>query len=118
MPTRPTPSPRARALAARRPVFDAHVDSLQRQLDLGHDLGTRTSGHLDLVRGREGGLGSMVFVDWVDPKYIAPELGEVMLTLGAPLIANCTTGLVVTAPVSSVALAVMLYVPAATFCQL
>ncbi len=75
MPTRPTPSPRARALAARRPVFDAHVDSLQRQLDLGHDLGTRTSGHLDLVRGREGGLGSMVFVDWVDPKYIAPELG-------------------------------------------
>lgn len=71
----PTPSARARALAARRPVFDAHVDSLQRQLDLGHDLGTRTRGHLDLVRGRAGGLGSMVFVNWVDPKYIPVELG-------------------------------------------
>ena len=75
MPTAIPLSPRARALAARRPVFDAHVDSLQRQLDLGHDLGVRTSGHLDLVRGRDGGLGSMVFVNWVDPKYIAPELG-------------------------------------------
>jgi len=71
----PTLSPRARALVARRPVFDAHVDSLQRQLDLEHDLGVRTQGHLDLVRGREGGLGSMVFVNWVDPKYIAPEHG-------------------------------------------
>lgn len=70
-----TLSPRTRALVARRPVFDAHVDSLQRQLDLEHDLGLRTAGHLDLVRGREGGLGSMVFVNWVDPKYIAPELG-------------------------------------------
>jgi membrane dipeptidase len=55
------------------PVFDAHVDSLQRQLDLEHDLGTRTSGHLDLVRGREGGLGAVVLVNWVDPKHIAPE---------------------------------------------
>lgn len=57
------------------PVFDAHVDSLQRQLDLGHDLGTRTAGQLDLVRGREGGLGAVVLVNWVDPKFIAPELG-------------------------------------------
>ncbi len=57
------------------PVFDAHVDSLQRQLDLGHDLGTRTDGQLDLVRGREGGLGAVVLVNWVDPKFIAPELG-------------------------------------------
>ena len=75
MPGSPTLSPRTQALLARRPVFDAHVDSLQRQLDLEHDLGTRTQGHLDLVRGRAGGLGSMVFVNWVDPKYIAPELG-------------------------------------------
>jgi membrane dipeptidase len=71
----PTLSPRTLALVARRPVFDAHVDSLQRQLDLEHDLGLRTQGHLDLVRGAEGGLGSMVFVNWVDPKYIAPALG-------------------------------------------
>lgn len=53
-----------------QPVFDAHVDSLQRQLDLGHDLGTETAGHLDLVRGKRGGLGSVVFVNWVDPKHI------------------------------------------------
>ncbi len=58
-------------LIASRPVFDAHVDSLQRQLDLGHDLGTRTQGHLDLVRGRQGGLGTVVLVNWVDPKHIA-----------------------------------------------
>ena len=66
---------RARKLVEQRPVFDSHVDSLQRQLDLEHDLGVRTEGHLDLVRGAEGGLGSMVFVNWVDPKFIAPELG-------------------------------------------
>ena len=44
------------------PVFDAHVDSLQRMLDLGHDLGTETPGHLDLVRGARGGLGAVVCV--------------------------------------------------------
>lgn len=68
MPTRL--SARTAQLIAARPVFDAHVDSLQRQLDLGHDLGRRTGGHLDLERGRAGGLGSVVFVNWVDPKYI------------------------------------------------
>lgn len=56
-------------------VFDAHVDSLQRQLDLGHDLGTHTRGHLDLVRGKQGGLGSVVLVNWVDPKHIAEGPG-------------------------------------------
>jgi membrane dipeptidase len=63
-------SARTQALIAEHPVFDAHVDSLQRQLDLRHDLGTRTSGHLDVERGRAGGLGSVVFVSWVDPKYV------------------------------------------------
>jgi membrane dipeptidase len=63
-------SSRTVELISTRPVFDAHVDSLQRQLDLGHDLGTRTCGHLDLERGRDGGLGSVVFVNWVDPKYV------------------------------------------------
>ena len=52
------------------PVFDAHVDSLQCQLDLGEDLGAQTSGHLDLVRGAQGGLGAVVLVSWVDPKHI------------------------------------------------
>ena len=50
---------RARRLVQEAPVFDAHVDTLQRSLDLGHALGERTPGHLDLVRGREGGLGSV-----------------------------------------------------------
>ncbi len=66
---------RARALMSRYPVFDAHVDSLQRSLDLGHDLGERTPGHLDLVRGRAGGLGAVVFVCWVDPKFLEPSTG-------------------------------------------
>jgi membrane dipeptidase len=69
---------RARALCARHGVFDAHVDSLQRQLDLGHDLGTRTAGHLDLVRGKEGGLASVVLVNWVDPKHIAKGPGAAL----------------------------------------
>lgn len=51
-------------------VFDAHVDSLQRALELGDDLGTVTSGHLDLVRGRAGGLGAVVLVCWVDPVHM------------------------------------------------
>jgi len=58
------------------PVFDAHVDSLQRAVDLDHDLGTLTPGHLDLVRGREGGLASVVFVSWVDPAYMAKGPGS------------------------------------------
>lgn len=58
-------------LALERPVFDAHADSLQLALDLGRDLGQRGPGHLDLERGAEGGLGSLVFVSWCDPKFIA-----------------------------------------------
>lgn len=52
------------------PVFDAHADSLQRALDLGHDLAEQGPGHLDLARGAEGGLAALVFVCWVDPSYI------------------------------------------------
>ncbi|MCP3913960.1 MAG: membrane dipeptidase [bacterium] len=63
------------ALIADRPVFDAHVDSLQRSLDLGHDLGVEGPGHLDLVRGARGGLGAVVLVAWVEPVFLAPERG-------------------------------------------
>ncbi|MHC4262208.1 MAG: dipeptidase [Planctomycetota bacterium] len=48
-------------------AFDAHMDALQRAVDLEHDLGTRTPGHFDLVRAREGGLGAVVLVCWIDP---------------------------------------------------
>jgi membrane dipeptidase len=51
-------------------VFDTHVDSLQLALDMGVDLGARGPGHLDLVRGREGGLGAVVLTCWVDPAFI------------------------------------------------
>ena len=55
----------------RTPVFDAHVDSLQRALDLGDDLGSLTGGHLDLVRGKLGGLQAVVLVCWVDPVHLS-----------------------------------------------
>lgn len=52
-------------------VFDTHVDSIQRQLDLGEDLGVEGSGQLDLVRGRRGGLGAVVLASWCAPDWIA-----------------------------------------------
>lgn len=51
------------------PVFDCHADALQRALDLGHDLGQETHGHLDLVRGRRGGLAAVVLTAWIDGPY-------------------------------------------------
>ena len=42
----------ARIVRMRTPVFDTHVDSLQRALDLGDDLGTVTGGHLRARRQR------------------------------------------------------------------
>jgi len=65
----PPLSAAVRELLRRRPVFDAHVDSIGRAADLGHDLGERGTGHLDLVRGAEGGLGAWVVVAWVDPEH-------------------------------------------------
>jgi membrane dipeptidase len=51
-------------------VFDAHVDSLQRALDAGCDLGVAGPGQLDLERGLAGGLGAVVLVCWVEPCWI------------------------------------------------
>lgn len=62
-------------LVAEHPLFDAHVDALQRQLDLGHDLGVAGPGQFDLERGRRAGLGAVVLVCWCDPGYIRPERG-------------------------------------------
>jgi membrane dipeptidase len=67
-------------------VFDAHVDSMLRELDLGEDLGTapgpgQEARHLDLVRGREGGLGAVVFAAWVAPHFV--RKGEALLAASA-----------------------------------
>lgn len=74
-----------RDLIQRRPVFDAHADSIWRALDLGTDLGVRgEEGHLDLVRGAEGGLGSWVVVCWVDPEqYLDRAFERAGAMLGA-----------------------------------
>ncbi len=75
----PIPSrlgPLAAQLARERLVFDAHADSLQRALDLGHDLASSGPGQLDLERGQAGGLGALVFVAWVDPKYMQAGTGS------------------------------------------
>ena len=62
-------SPRVRALVARRPVFDAHVDAIGFAADLGHDLGVLAPGQFDLERARDGGLGTWVVVCWPDPAH-------------------------------------------------
>jgi membrane dipeptidase len=65
----PPISARVRALLARRPVFDAHVDAIAFATDLGHDLGELSPGQFDLVRAAEGGLGAWVVVCWPDPAH-------------------------------------------------
>ncbi|MEM8711286.1 MAG: dipeptidase, partial [Planctomycetota bacterium] len=61
---------RARVCSASMlPIFDAHCDALQRALDLGHDLSRETHGHLDLEKGRRGGLRAAVLTAWVDGTY-------------------------------------------------
>ena len=76
MPLPESISPRIRALLARRPVFDAHVDSIGFAADLGHDLGQKCPGQFDLVRGAEGGLGAWVVVCWPDPELYLPQSFE------------------------------------------
>lgn len=66
---------RVKGVLGARPVFDAHVDALQRALDLGHDLGRRTPGQFDLERAAQGGLGAVVLVSWVDPGYMPVGAG-------------------------------------------
>lgn len=50
-------------------VFDLHCDALQRTLDMGHDLGTETPGHFDLVKARRGGVRAVSLTAWVDGTY-------------------------------------------------
>ncbi|MFT6040974.1 MAG: membrane dipeptidase [Planctomycetota bacterium] len=74
-------------MQSRFEVFDAHVDTILRELDLGEDLGVGpgvvdAARHLDLVRGREGGLAAVVFAAWVSPHFVRGS--EVLLEPSAP----------------------------------
>jgi membrane dipeptidase len=69
----PEISPRVRALLARRPVFDAHVDAIGFAADLGHDLARGSPGQFDLPRAMQGGLGAWVVVCWPDPAHHLPR---------------------------------------------
>jgi membrane dipeptidase len=65
----PAPPP-ARPLLA----IDTHVDTPQRMLDAGDDIGQRLpDGHLDLPRMREGELTGAFFSVWVDPRRFPGE---------------------------------------------
>jgi membrane dipeptidase len=65
----PAAPPNIRALLARRPVFDAHVDAIGFAADLGHDLGSACPGQFDLPRAASAGLGAWVVVCWPDPAH-------------------------------------------------
>ena len=61
-------SPRAAKLHRQAIVIDTHMDTPQRLLDEGFELGTRnTYGHIDIPRMKEGGLDAAFFAVYVDP---------------------------------------------------
>ena len=63
-------------------VVDAHVDTLQRVLMSGVDLGTRLdSGHIDIPRMKEGGVDAQFFAAWVDSPYRGPAATKRALQL-------------------------------------
>jgi membrane dipeptidase len=67
--TRRKISPRALKLAAEAIGIDSHIDTVQRVLVMGEDLGKRWDvGHVDLPRLREGGTHAPFFALWV-PVY-------------------------------------------------
>src|SRR6202789_2843957 len=67
--TRKTISLRARKLAAEAIGIDSHIDTVQRVLVMGEDLGKRWDvGHVDIPRLREGGTHAPFFALWV-PVY-------------------------------------------------
>ena len=60
---------RARTLAAEAIGIDSHIDTVQRVLVMGEDLGKRwDAGHVDIPRLQEGGTHAPFFALWV-PVY-------------------------------------------------
>ena len=71
---------RARRLAAEAIGIDSHIDTVQRVLVMGEDLGTRWNvGHVDIPRLHEGGTHAPFFALWV-PVYF-PDSEAVRRTL-------------------------------------
>ncbi|MEO8450928.1 MAG: dipeptidase [Gemmatimonadota bacterium] len=62
-------SAHARELHERVLVWDAHMDSLQRVVVDGVDLGNKSNAQADLVQWKEGGVNAQVFAVWVDTIY-------------------------------------------------
>jgi len=65
----------ARALHRRALVVDTHADTPQRMLfERSFDIARRnTTGHVDIPRIREGGLGGVFFSIWVPSTYTGPK---------------------------------------------
>lgn len=65
---------RARRITAEQIGIDTHIDTMQRVLIEGADIGRRLEdGHADLVRLREGGMRAPFFALWVPTYYKGSE---------------------------------------------
>jgi membrane dipeptidase len=66
-------SDQARKLHFSSIVVDTHDDTTQRLFSKDFDLGVRNAtGHIDVPRMREGGLGAMFFSIWIDGRTMGP----------------------------------------------
>jgi membrane dipeptidase len=64
----------ARRLAAESIGIDGHIDTIQRVLAFGEDLGQRLEGsYADIPRLREGGIHAPFFAMWVPVYYRGAE---------------------------------------------
>ncbi len=67
-------SARAKKLHFSCIVVDTHDDTTQRFLDGNFDIGERSSsGSIDVLRMKEGGLGAIFFSIWIPSKVTGPE---------------------------------------------
>src|ERR1700722_15321210 len=74
--------PRARKLAAEAIGIDSHIDTVQRVLVMGEDLGKRWDvGHVDIPRLREGGTHAPFFALWVPVYFPGAEADRRTLDL-------------------------------------
>ena len=66
-------SDQARKLHFSSIVVDTHDDTTQRLFSKDFDLGARNAtGHIDIPRMREGGLGAIFFSIWIDGRIMGP----------------------------------------------